>query len=246
MLSLTLSRPPPPPPLLPRPPAPPPSPPLALAAASPQCCARVAAEASGREPFPPTWRARAPAASAACRRPRCSAAPCPFHSPPAALSAVLAACRPGAPRPPARCPLPLLRVPPRSWARSPRALATLRARAFCYTPPRHSRRASRRTDQPASHAFIASSLRRLALPPPLPRAPARHLWQCHIQGFHCRSADVQTRGRLAQAQLLSSSISMASKPKQPHGAPMTLGNMRDLGVRNLLASCLNDPAGTRR
>ena len=33
---------------------------------------------------------------------------------------------------------------------------------------------------------------------------------------------------------------MASKPKQPHGAPMTLGNMRDLGVRNLLASCLND------
>ena len=33
---------------------------------------------------------------------------------------------------------------------------------------------------------------------------------------------------------------MASKPKQPAGPPMTLGNMRQLGVRNLVASCLND------
>jgi hypothetical protein len=28
--------------------------------------------------------------------------------------------------------------------------------------------------------------------------------------------------------------------KQPPGAPMTLGNMRHLGVQNLIASCLND------
>ena len=32
---------------------------------------------------------------------------------------------------------------------------------------------------------------------------------------------------------------MASKPKQPPGPPMTLGNMRELGVRRLLVSCLN-------
>jgi hypothetical protein len=32
---------------------------------------------------------------------------------------------------------------------------------------------------------------------------------------------------------------MASKPKQPAGPPMTLGNMRDLGVNRLLVSCLN-------
>ena len=28
--------------------------------------------------------------------------------------------------------------------------------------------------------------------------------------------------------------------KHPPGPPMTLGNMRELGVRNLVASCLND------
>jgi hypothetical protein len=28
--------------------------------------------------------------------------------------------------------------------------------------------------------------------------------------------------------------------KQPHGPPMTLGNMRELGVARLIASCLND------
>jgi hypothetical protein len=28
--------------------------------------------------------------------------------------------------------------------------------------------------------------------------------------------------------------------KQPHGPPMTLANMRDLGVQRLIASCLND------
>jgi hypothetical protein len=33
---------------------------------------------------------------------------------------------------------------------------------------------------------------------------------------------------------------MASKPKHPPGPPMTLGNMRDLGVQQLIASCLND------
>jgi hypothetical protein len=32
---------------------------------------------------------------------------------------------------------------------------------------------------------------------------------------------------------------MASKPKQPAGPAMTLGNMRDLGVQRLIASCLN-------
>jgi hypothetical protein len=31
-----------------------------------------------------------------------------------------------------------------------------------------------------------------------------------------------------------------AKQKQPAGPPMTLGNMRALGVQNLLASCLND------
>jgi hypothetical protein len=30
------------------------------------------------------------------------------------------------------------------------------------------------------------------------------------------------------------------KPKHPPGPPMDLGNMRQLGVQNLVASCLND------
>ena len=30
------------------------------------------------------------------------------------------------------------------------------------------------------------------------------------------------------------------KPKHPAGPTMTLGNMRELGVQNLIASCLND------
>jgi hypothetical protein len=30
------------------------------------------------------------------------------------------------------------------------------------------------------------------------------------------------------------------KPKQPPGAPMTLGNMRHLGVHRLVATCLSD------
>jgi hypothetical protein len=29
-------------------------------------------------------------------------------------------------------------------------------------------------------------------------------------------------------------------PKHPAGPPMTLGNMRELGVRNLIAFCRND------
>jgi hypothetical protein len=33
---------------------------------------------------------------------------------------------------------------------------------------------------------------------------------------------------------------MAPKPKHPAGPPMTLANMRDLGVQRLVASCLND------
>jgi len=28
--------------------------------------------------------------------------------------------------------------------------------------------------------------------------------------------------------------------KQPHGPPMTLGNMRHLGVQRLVATCLDD------
>jgi hypothetical protein len=31
-----------------------------------------------------------------------------------------------------------------------------------------------------------------------------------------------------------------SRQKQPAGPPMTLGNMRDLGVQRLIASCLNN------
>jgi hypothetical protein len=30
------------------------------------------------------------------------------------------------------------------------------------------------------------------------------------------------------------------KPKHPPGDPMTLGNMRELGVARLIASCLNE------
>jgi hypothetical protein len=30
-----------------------------------------------------------------------------------------------------------------------------------------------------------------------------------------------------------------ANPKQPHGPPMTLGNMRELGVHRLLVSCPN-------
>ena len=33
---------------------------------------------------------------------------------------------------------------------------------------------------------------------------------------------------------------MANDAQHPHGSPMTLGNMRQLGVHNLVASCLND------
>jgi hypothetical protein len=31
-----------------------------------------------------------------------------------------------------------------------------------------------------------------------------------------------------------------AKQRQPPGQPMDLGNMRQLGVQNLVASCLND------
>ena len=31
-----------------------------------------------------------------------------------------------------------------------------------------------------------------------------------------------------------------AKPKQPPGPPMTLGNVRELGVQRLVASCLRD------
>jgi hypothetical protein len=33
---------------------------------------------------------------------------------------------------------------------------------------------------------------------------------------------------------------MTSKPKHPPGEPMTLGNMRHLGVHHLVATCLSD------
>jgi hypothetical protein len=33
---------------------------------------------------------------------------------------------------------------------------------------------------------------------------------------------------------------MASKSKHPADPPMTLGNMRELGVQRLIGSCLND------
>ena len=33
---------------------------------------------------------------------------------------------------------------------------------------------------------------------------------------------------------------MASKPEQPAGPAMTLGNMRELGVLRLIASCMSD------
>jgi hypothetical protein len=31
-----------------------------------------------------------------------------------------------------------------------------------------------------------------------------------------------------------------AKPKRPPGPPMTLGNMREMGVARLIASCLSD------
>ena len=34
--------------------------------------------------------------------------------------------------------------------------------------------------------------------------------------------------------------SLPLQPKHPPGPPMTLGNMRELGVQWLIASCLND------
>jgi hypothetical protein len=33
---------------------------------------------------------------------------------------------------------------------------------------------------------------------------------------------------------------MIAKPKEPPGPAMTLGNMRELSVQRLIASCLND------
>jgi hypothetical protein len=33
---------------------------------------------------------------------------------------------------------------------------------------------------------------------------------------------------------------MMAERKHPPGPPMTLGNMRELGVQRLVASCLND------
>jgi hypothetical protein len=38
---------------------------------------------------------------------------------------------------------------------------------------------------------------------------------------------------------------MTAKPKHPPGLPMTLGNMRELGVHHLIGFCLNERAGTR-
>jgi hypothetical protein len=32
----------------------------------------------------------------------------------------------------------------------------------------------------------------------------------------------------------------SSAPKKPYSPPMTLGNMRELGVQHLVATCLND------
>ena len=36
------------------------------------------------------------------------------------------------------------------------------------------------------------------------------------------------------------------KPKHPAGTPMTLGNMRDLGVQRLIASCRARPPALSR
>ena len=38
----------------------------------------------------------------------------------------------------------------------------------------------------------------------------------------------------------SRTTTIEMKPRRPLGPPMTLGNMRELGVRNLIAFCLND------
>jgi hypothetical protein len=50
-----------------------------------------------------------------------------------------------------------------------------------------------------------------------------------------------TTGLNVPAACLSSySQGMAPKPKHPPGPPMTLGNMRELGVHHLIGFCLND------
>jgi hypothetical protein len=46
------------------------------------------------------------------------------------------------------------------------------------------------------------------------------------------------RANLSPAPLVIKAT-MASKPKHPPGPPMTLGNMRHLGVQYLVAFCLN-------
>jgi hypothetical protein len=37
-----------------------------------------------------------------------------------------------------------------------------------------------------------------------------------------------------------------ANPKHPPGPPMDLDNMREQGVRHLIADCLNDSSATRR
>jgi hypothetical protein len=45
---------------------------------------------------------------------------------------------------------------------------------------------------------------------------------------------------LARARLALRALSLRLRSTLMPGPPMTLGNMRDLGVRNLIAYCLND------
>ena len=47
------------------------------------------------------------------------------------------------------------------------------------------------------------------------------------------------RDSLVRSRLLPAASLMTPNPKQPPGPPMTLGNMRHLGVHRLIAYCLN-------
>jgi predicted DNA-binding ribbon-helix-helix protein len=57
---------------------------------------------------------------------------------------------------------------------------------------------------------------------------------------HRRGSNLSSAIRLFISRLLPTASLMAPNPKHPPGPAMTLGNMRELGVQRLIASCLND------
>jgi hypothetical protein len=62
------------------------------------------------------------------------------------------------------------------------------------------------------------------------RSSQPHFSRGHIYPF-------KAAARRTQLSLLASATKLSPAP---HGPPMTLGNMRELGVQRLIACCLND------